>query len=107
MPTPRRYASPAERQAAYRQRVAAAHQQELQAKGMPPLPRVASMPGTGRWAAMHQQALWLLQRGEEEMRDYYDQRAEGGEGSERGRAGAERRRAREEAIAAVEAHPAG
>ena len=49
MPTPRRYASHAERQAAYRQRVAAARQQELQSKGMAPLPRVASMPGTRRW----------------------------------------------------------
>lgn len=103
MPTPRRYPSHAQRQAAYRQRVAAARQEELQAKGMAPLPRVASMPGTRRWAAMREQALWLLQKVEEEMRDYYDQRSEGWQGSERGEAMAERLQALEEAIAAVEA----
>ena len=102
MPTPRRYASHAERQAAYRRRVAAARQQELQSKGMPPLPRVPALPGTRRWVAMSGQALVLLQAVQEEMEEYADQRSEQWQESERGEAMAERLQALQEAIAAVE-----
>ena len=103
MPTPRRYASHAERQAAYRKRVAAAREQERQAKGLPPLPRVATMPGTQRWAAMKEQALRLLQTVEEEMQEYYEQRSPSWQESERGERMAEDLQAFQEAIAIVEA----
>ena len=62
MPTPRRYANPAQRQAAYRERLAEARKQELQAKGIPPMPAIPTMPGSRRWDAMNQQALRSLAR---------------------------------------------
>lgn len=102
MPTPRRYGSHAERQAAYRRRVAAARQHELEAKGMPPKSSVPTMPGTRRWAAMTAQALVLLQTIQEEMQEYYEQRSEQWQESERGEAMGERLQTLQEAIAAVE-----
>jgi hypothetical protein len=102
MPTPRRYADHAQRQAAYRRRVAEAREQELHAKGMPRLPTVATMPGTRRWAAMTGQALLLLQTVQAEMQDYYEQRSECWQGSERGEGLAERLQALQEVVAAVE-----
>ncbi len=102
MPTPRRYANHAERQAAYRQRVAQAREQELQAKGMPPLPRLPTLPGNRRWATMAGQALRLLQTIEGEMQEYFEQRSERWQESERGEDLAERLHALQEAIAAVE-----
>ena len=102
MPTPRRYANQAQRQAAYRQRMADARKQELQVRGLPPLPLIPTMPSSRRWEAMNQQALRLLQTVEEEMQDYYDQRSEPWQGSERGEAMAERLQALQEVISAVE-----
>src|SRR5262245_53322372 len=102
MPTPRRYASHAQRQAAYRRRAAQARDQELAAKGMPSLPRVPNLPGTRRWAAMTEQALALLQTIQEEMEEYYEQRSQQWQESERAEAMGERLHALQEAIAAVE-----
>ena len=102
MPTPRRYASPADRQAAYRKRSAEARQQELQAKGMPPGPCIPTMPGTRRWAAMSEQARHLLEAIQEEMQGYYEQRSERWQESERGERLAERLQTLQEAITAVE-----
>jgi hypothetical protein len=102
MPTPRRYANQAERQAAYRNRLAAARTQELQARGMPLMPAIPSMPGSRRWEAMNQQALLLLQTVQEEMQDYYDERSDLWKESEPGETMAERLQMLQEAIAAVE-----
>jgi len=102
MPTPRRYGTHAQRQAAYRQRVAEARRQELQAKGMPPLPAISALPGVRRWEAMNRQALLLLQSIQEEMQDYYDERSDTWKESERGESMAERLQALQDAIAAVE-----
>jgi hypothetical protein len=99
MPTPRRYANPAQRQAAYRSRMAEARQRELTAKGMPPLP---PLPGTRRWAAMTGQALRLLQTVQVEMQEYYEQRSEPWQESERGERMAEHLQLLQEAITAVE-----
>ena len=60
MPTPRRYASPAERQAAYRRRQTETRRMEQKAKGLPPLPAVAAIPGHARWQALLRQAGLLL-----------------------------------------------
>jgi hypothetical protein len=102
MATPRRYANQAERQAAYRRRVAEARRQELAAKGMPALPTVSTLPGSQRWAGMTRQALLLLQTVEAEMQDYYEQRSEPWQESQRGERMAERLQLLQEAIAAVE-----
>jgi hypothetical protein len=102
MPTPRRYGSHAERQAAYRSRVAAARQQELQARGIPPLPPLPTLPGTRRWTAMTGQALLLLQTVQAEMADYYEQRSERWQESDRAASLAERLQLLQEAIAVIE-----
>jgi hypothetical protein len=102
MPTPRRYANQAQRQAAYRSRIAAARKQELQARGMPPMPAIPGMPGLRRWKAMNQQALLLLLTIQEEMQDYYDERSDLWKESERGETMAEHLQMLQEAIAAVE-----
>jgi hypothetical protein len=102
MPTPRRYASPAERQAAYRRRCAALRSKELEAKGMPPLPAVASLPGHRRWQALIRQASQLLQTVQAEMGAYYEERSENWQASERGEAFLDRLQAIQETQAAVE-----
>jgi hypothetical protein len=102
MPTPRRYASHAQRQAAYRKRQADAHKEKVTA-GIPPLPGVPTIPGWPRWNAMTQRILLLLISMKEEMQDYYDQRSEAWQESERGEAMTQRLQAVEEAVTAVEA----
>lgn len=102
MPTPRRHANPAERQAAYRRRCAAARSKELEAKGMPALPAITSLPGQVRWQALVQQANLLLQTAHAEMEEYYDQRRDTWRDSERGDAFLERLQALEETRSAVE-----
>jgi hypothetical protein len=102
MPTPRLHAHPAGRQAAYRRRLAQAREKELAAKGMPPLPAVSTMPGHSRWEALIVQASLLLQTAHEEMQDYYDQRSEPWQTSERGEALLERLQALEELQSAVD-----
>jgi len=103
MPTPRRYDNRAQQQAAYRQRLAHARTQEQRSKGLPPLPPIATMPGTRRWEAMTQQAVLLLQTVQEEMQDYCDERSEVWQESERGDDMTERLRAVEDAVTAIEA----
>lgn len=102
MPTPRQYANRAQRQAAYRQRIAEARRKEMEARGVPPLPAVATIAGHPRWQALTQQAVLLLQTVQEEMQEYYEQRSEPWQESERGERMAERLQALQEATAAVE-----
>jgi hypothetical protein len=103
MPTPRRYANRAQQQTAYRQRQAQARQAEMQAKGLPPLPAIATMPGRPRWRAMIQQALLLLEAVQKEMDDYAQQRSDAWQESERAESFAERQQAVEEALDALQA----
>jgi hypothetical protein len=102
MPTPRQYANQAERQAAYRRRLAAARRAEQEAKGMPALPAVPTIPGHPRWHALIQHALLLLGTAQEEMQAYYAQRSERWQESERGEAFLERLQALQETHSAVE-----
>lgn len=103
MPTTRRYPSHAHRQAAYRRRQADARKEEMKSQGIPPLPPVSTMPGWPRWNAMTQRLLLLLNAIQEEMQDYYDQRSEDWQESERAEALTERLQAVEEALSALEA----
>lgn len=102
MPTPRQYANQGQRQAAYRQRLAEARTKELEARRMPPLPAVATMPGHPRWQALTQQAILLLQTVQQEMQDYYDRRSDAWQEAERGETFLERLQAVQEAQAATE-----
>jgi len=102
MPTPSIHANPAARQAAYRARLAEARRKELEAKGMPPLPAVATMPGNERWQALVRQASHLLQTVQDEMQDYYDERSPAWCESERGVAFQDRLEAVQEAQGIIE-----
>lgn len=84
MPQTRKYLSGKDRQAAYRARLAAARRQELTDRGLPPLPPLAVMPGRARWNAAVRRSLQLLAMVRDEMEDYYEERSEAWQQSERG-----------------------
>jgi hypothetical protein len=85
MPQPKIYSNSAKRQAAFRRR----RKQELAAlyaaKGLPPLPQIATMPGWSRWRKVLDQAEESLRNVRQEMQDYYDDRSE--QWQESGKAG--------------------
>ena len=74
----------AERQARHRGRRAAAVQQAWAAKGIPGTPVLQTMPGTARWRILMLNALHNLELCREEMDDYYNERSEPWQESERG-----------------------
>ena len=76
MPQPRKYATRAEQQAAYRKRRVISDRERLAQKGLPPLPALPTMPGNARWSAMIAQALLLLSEAIDEMQNYHDERSE-------------------------------
>jgi hypothetical protein len=76
MPQPRKYATRAEQQAAYRQRRAFSERELLATKGLPSLPAIPTLPGHARWRAMLSQAQRLLCAVAEEMQTYHDERSE-------------------------------
>ncbi len=84
MPTPRRYASRAEQQRAYRERQAEARQAERAAKGLPAAPAIPTIPGKARWEALIASALSALDASRDEMQVYFDERSESWQESERG-----------------------
>ena len=76
MPQPRKYATRAQQQAAYRKRRAVSEQELLAAKGLPPFPALPTLAGHARWRAMLAQAQQLLSQATSEMQSYYDDRSE-------------------------------
>jgi len=76
MPQPRKYASAAHKQAAYRQRCAQGEQSKV-------IPQIA---GYRRWNAMRMQALFFLEQVTSEMECYYNQRSDSWQDSERAEA---------------------
>ena len=84
MPQPRKYATRAEQQLAYRQRCQQARTAELSAKGLPPLPAIATLPGWPRWNASLKAAHERLACTLNEMQHYYADRSEDWQESERG-----------------------
>jgi hypothetical protein len=102
MPTPRRYATPAARQAAYRQRQAEARSKEAEAKAMALRPAVPTSPGARRWETLIRQAGGLLETVQQEMQEYHDQRSDRWQESERGEVFLERVQALQEVQSAVE-----
>lgn len=79
MPTPRKYTCAAERQAAYRRRLA---QSQAQSK----MNQIPVVPGHRRWRAMRNQCISILNEARGEMQAYSDQRSEQWRDSERGEA---------------------
>lgn len=84
MPTPRKHASPAHRQSAYRQRQRVATQALMRAKALPPATSVRSMPSKVRWNALIQVAADLLRSVHAEMETHRDERSETWQESEKG-----------------------
>ena len=84
MPQPKKYASPAARQAACRQRCEQARQRTLVSKGLPSLPVIATMPGWPRWNASFRSAQELITETLGEMQDYFEDRSQSWQEGERG-----------------------
>lgn len=101
MPTPRRYKNHAERQAAYRQRLADARSKERLCQSEKSL-IIAAAPGRPRWRSLLQQAQLALQQVVLEMETCYEQRSEAWQDSERGEAFLERLEEVREALDATE-----
>ena len=76
MPQPRKYATRADQQSAYRQRRVASDRKLLSKKGLPALPAIPTMPGNARWSAMIAQAHLLLSEAVVEMQSYHDDRSQ-------------------------------
>jgi hypothetical protein len=84
MPQMRKYATRAEQQVAYRQRCEQARKAEMAGKGLPSLPAIATLPGWPRWNASLKAAHELLTCTLDEMQDYFSDRSEAWQESERG-----------------------
>ena len=84
MPQPKVHASAAERQAAFRARTEQARQAELATKGLPPLPVIPSIPGWPRWNATFKLAHALMEGAVSELLEYFDDRSDAWQQSERG-----------------------
>ena len=93
MPTLRKYATNAERQAAYRARCAMVP---------PPAPITPARPGPRRWTALIRQAHSLLETIRKEMGDYVATRTDAWHDSEHGDAFQERLALLEEAMSLLQ-----
>jgi hypothetical protein len=87
----------AERQRAYRERQKQARTVELEAKGLPSLPKIATLPGTTRWRALVEAARTQLETARDEMESYAAERSEAWQDSDK----AEQHRAHIETIEAA------
>lgn len=105
MPARRKYDSHRERQAAYRARQKAAHQELLDTKGRHSLGAIPTIPGYRRWQAMTVAALAILETARREMAEYYEDRSESWQDSEPGESFLERTEALEEIIDSLESLP--
>ena len=102
MPQQRKYASAACRQAAYRARQQRACHQQLQERGLPPLPAIASVPGSARWRSALVSAQTLVALVCQEMTYYRDDRSDTWQQSERGQAFSERLEEMEVVLSQIE-----
>jgi len=101
MPQPKKHASAAARQAAYRRRRDQARLAQLSVKGLPALPTIAAMPGWARWKGALQMARTLVEETLGEMQDYYGDRSQSWQESERGEEHEERMASVEAAVDAL------
>lgn len=76
MSTEKQRAQIAMRQQQFRRRQADARRAEQQAKGLPALPPIPTIPGNARWGAMIEQARTLICEAALEMQSYHDNRSE-------------------------------
>lgn len=100
MPTPRKHANHAARQAAYRHRLAEASKSPPGLGG--PVLSAAPRPGPSRWRALLRQTMLLLETVEREMEECYEQRSDKWQESEPGELFLERLETVREAQALLE-----
>ena len=84
MPPQRKHNTNAARQRAYRARREQARQIALAQKGLPSLPAIATLPGWTRWNASFTAAHALITDSLNQMQDYFDERSERWQQSQRG-----------------------
>ena len=83
MPQQKKHNNGAARQAAYRARCEKARQAALAAKSLPALPTMPTLPGWKRWNASFEAAREMIDRTLYEMRDYFDERSDRWQQSDR------------------------
>jgi hypothetical protein len=105
MPQQRRYADNAARQQAYRARQEQARRADLQAKGLPPVAPLPTLPSQARWQALISRARLALETARDEMQAYYDDRSETWQQGERAAALAEQIDQLEVVLAELDALP--
>jgi hypothetical protein len=76
MPQYRKYKSNSQRQAAYRARQVNERRRELADRGLPPLPKISTMPGAVRWTAALERCVALLEMVRDEISEYCEERSE-------------------------------
>lgn len=101
MPQERKHNTNAARQSAYRARREQARQITLTQQGLPALPAIATLPGWTRWNASFTQAHALIAQSLSQMQDYFDDRSQIWQESERGEQHQERIASVEAALDAV------
>jgi hypothetical protein len=101
MPQERKHNTDAARQRAYRARREQARQIALTQKGLPALPAIATVPGWPRWNASFTAAHALIADSLTQMQDYFDDRSQTWQESERGAEHQERIASVEAALDAV------
>ncbi len=84
MPQPKIYGSRSEQQAAYRLRVKRSQEELLLLKKLPPLPAIPTVPGYVRWTAMAKRVEQWVTTIQQEMDNYYSDRSEVWQESEKG-----------------------
>jgi hypothetical protein len=102
MPQTRQQRSNAERQAAFRRRRMEAHTALEAAKGLAPLPPIATIPGWRRWRQVIEQVEKALREVHEQMQSYYDERSEDWQSSDK----AEEFTAKTESVESLAEHAA-
>lgn len=102
MPEIRKYQTNAQRQAAYRQRARQARDRQLAQRGLPPLPAIQVLPGHARWKMALRHAATLVEATTDEMAEYYEERSEAWQESERGEMFADRLSAAQELLSSLD-----
>lgn len=101
MPQHRKHNTNAARQQAYRARCEQTRQVAMAAKGLPSLPAIATLPGWSRWNAAFTVAHALVANSLGEMQNYFDDRSERWQDSDRGEDHQERIASAEAALDAL------
>jgi ubiquinone biosynthesis protein UbiJ len=102
MPRPRKYATDAEKQAAYRARQGERIRAVIEGR-RPAAPAIGNMPAERRWTVLREQARETLEQLRDEMQEYHDARSDEWREGERGQAMGDRLDGLEQLLSDLEA----